>query len=232
MSAPAGRTLVVRRGHTVVPNATVYDERLSYAALGLLTVLIARPETDAHGNRLPMGYRALAGRGMGEKATRDALAELDAAGYRHLFTTAAGRKGMRTDVVISDEPLTREEAEVRLFGEPLVDPAGPVDNQPHRAARGAARTDLRKQGVSAGPIVRHVSQHDASRHDEPRHRSYALQGAVGRSSHTPGNPMGPCSRIAAPGARCTSCPPAAPECEHGTPHDTRCAVCVAATPKF
>lgn len=212
MSGTTGRVVVVRRGNTVVPNATVYDERLSYAALGLLLVVLSRPDAA------PMGYRALVGRGLGEKATRDALRELDEAGYRHLFRSASGRKGMRTDVVISEVPMSREAAERELMGSRTL-----VDNPSHRAATGAARSDLGKQGVSAGRIVRHVSQHDGSRHDGPLHASYEAQGSSLRSE--PGNSNAPCA--AKPGAPCKApgCPKAEAECDHGATHRTGCALC-------
>ena len=50
---------VVRRGATALRNEVVFDERISYAALGIL----ARALASAPGMHL--GYRAFAGRGMG-----------------------------------------------------------------------------------------------------------------------------------------------------------------------
>ena len=70
---------VVRRGATALPNGTVWDERVSFAALGILARALATPP-GAH-----LGYRAFSGRGMGEKAVRAAMRELEAAGYRHRF---------------------------------------------------------------------------------------------------------------------------------------------------
>jgi hypothetical protein len=214
MSGAAGRVVVVRRGNTVVPNATVYDERLSYAALGLLVALLSRPQD----RDIPMGYRAMVGRGLGEKATRDALRELETAGYRHLFLLAAkGRKGVKTDVVMSESPISREAAEEALNGRAL-----PVDNS-QCAADGAAHSDLRKRSVSAGPNVQHPMRRIAVRRTEPLHVSKETQGSSLRSE--PGNPTAPCT--AAPGAACSSCrPPAAlAECEHGATHRTGCALC-------
>lgn len=121
---------------THLPNATVHDERLSYAALGLLAVIVARPENA------PQGYRALSGRGLGEKAALTALRELTDAGYRHQVRRTGARGRLVTDTVISDEPITAEEAEEWLMGDRL-----------DRAATVAARSDQEKQGVSAGRTV-------------------------------------------------------------------------------
>ena len=49
---------VVRRGATALPNGTVWDERIGFAALGILARALATPP-GAH-----LGYRAFSGRGM------------------------------------------------------------------------------------------------------------------------------------------------------------------------
>lgn len=104
----SGRTFVVRRGTTALPNRTVYDERLSYASLGLLAVLLARPDGA------PSGYRDLQGRGLGQDATLKALRELDEAGYRHLWRRSGARGRIVTDVIVSEDPMTDDEARARL----------------------------------------------------------------------------------------------------------------------
>jgi hypothetical protein len=111
-----GKTFTVRRGQTAVPNRTIYDgfvglgvtdgvaNRLSVQAIGVLVLALSRPD-DA-----PAGYRAYLGRGMGRDALLKALRELGAAGLRWQFkrTTAAGT--MVTDTIISESPLTEDEA--------------------------------------------------------------------------------------------------------------------------
>lgn len=104
MTKQTGRTFVKRRGTTAVPNATVYDTRLSYAALGVLLVSLARPESAPH------GYRAIQGRGLGQAATLSALRELSDAGYRHQVRRNVGGGRFVVDTVISDEPISPEVA--------------------------------------------------------------------------------------------------------------------------
>lgn len=149
---------VVRRGATALRNETVWDERISFGALGILArALATRP--GAH-----LGYRAFTGRGMGEKAVRAALRELEEAGYRHRFTVRADGGRLRTVTVFSDVPISREEAlagveaedRARMVGvdAPAQDPeefeqgsnSNPQDLDPsgHRAADAAARLENRQ----------------------------------------------------------------------------------------
>ena len=95
---------VVRRGATALPNGTVWDERVSFAALGILVRALATPP-GAH-----LGYRAFSGRGMGEKAVRSAMRELEAAGYRHRFPVRGAGGRLRTVTVFSDVAISEEEA--------------------------------------------------------------------------------------------------------------------------
>ena len=95
---------VVRRGATALPNGTVWDERVSFAALGILVRALATPP-GAH-----LGYRAFSGRGMGEKAVRAAMRELEAAGYRHRFPVRGAGGRLRTVTVFSDVAISEEEA--------------------------------------------------------------------------------------------------------------------------
>lgn len=103
-----GRTLVRRRGAVIVPNETIYDSSISYAALGLLAILLARPE-DA-----PQGYRTLMRPGVGQKAILSAFKELREAGYRYQFLRSVpqsvGRPKLVTDTYVSDKPISLEEA--------------------------------------------------------------------------------------------------------------------------
>lgn len=95
---------VVRRGATALPNGTVWDERIGFAALGILVRALATPP-GAH-----LGYRAFSGRGMGEKAVRSAMRELEAAGYRHRFPVRGAGGRLRTVTVFSDVAISEEEA--------------------------------------------------------------------------------------------------------------------------
>lgn len=103
-----GATYYRRRGNVTVPNETVYDERLSYNALGVLVALMARPPGTA------AGYRQLVRPGVGERAILGAFKELVAAGYRMQFLRrekAASGNGWRvvTDTYLSEDPLSLDE---------------------------------------------------------------------------------------------------------------------------
>lgn len=101
---------VVRRGATALPNGTVWDERIGFAALGILARALATPP-GAH-----LGYRAFSGRGMGEKAVRSAMRELEAAGYRHRFPVRGDGGRLRTVTVFSDVAISEEEALAEYVG--------------------------------------------------------------------------------------------------------------------
>ena len=167
---------VVRRGATALRNEVVFDERISYAALGILARALASPEGAN------LGYRAFVGRGLGEKAVRAAMRELESVGYRFRFTLRKASGRVRTLTIFSDEPMTPQQARVvaleqsrgdyLLEGAASPDPelageeerlcrlhrAAPVaarsdGRASHRAATGAARSDQGKQGKSPGRTV-------------------------------------------------------------------------------
>lgn len=115
----AGKTFIARRGTTAIPNATIYGtfqglatsddgeaQRLSIQALGLLVLLLSRPQGKAS-----MGYRAFLDRGMGKASVMKALRELNNAGLRHQFKRRAVGGGVITDTVLSETYMSREEAE-------------------------------------------------------------------------------------------------------------------------
>ena len=146
---------VVRKGATALPNEVVWDSSISYGALGIL----ARALSTAPGADL--GYRAFAGRGMGEKAVRAALGELEEAGYRHRFTVRREGGRIRTVTVFSDVSIGRATALSELPEEQragVVDPEEPRQScgshirRSHRAADGAARSDLGKRTSSDGAV--------------------------------------------------------------------------------
>lgn len=81
-----------RRGSLVLANDTVYDGSISYTALGVLAVLLARPD------EAPKGYRTLMrpDAGVGQASILSAFRELRANGYRYQFyRTATTPKGNR-----------------------------------------------------------------------------------------------------------------------------------------
>lgn len=167
---------VVRRGATALRNEVVFDERISYAALGILARALASPEGAN------LGYRAFVGRGLGEKAVRAAMRELEAVGYRFRFTLRKSSGRVRTLTIFSDEPMTPQQARVVALeqsqGDYLLEGAASPDPEladegerlrrshraatgtarsdgraSHRAATGAARCDQGKQGKTAGRTV-------------------------------------------------------------------------------
>lgn len=81
--------------------------RLSIQGLGLLLLLLSRPQGKAS-----MGYRAFLDRGLGKTSVMRAMRELDAAGLRHQFKRrASSGRGVITDTVVSECVISREEAE-------------------------------------------------------------------------------------------------------------------------
>jgi hypothetical protein len=96
-----------RRGSLVLANNTVYDRNISYTALGVLAVLLARPD-DA-----PKGYRTLLRPGVGQASILSAFRELRANGYRYQFyRTETTPKGNRVDTCtyIYEVPVSLEMA--------------------------------------------------------------------------------------------------------------------------
>lgn len=92
------------RGWTVLPNAFLEDEKLSYRARGLQGYLLSRPdgwETDS--TRLARKAKE------GRDAVRTALSELEACGYL-IRSRVQGAKGRWTTLTwIFDHPATPEE---------------------------------------------------------------------------------------------------------------------------
>lgn len=99
---------VVRKGATAVPNSLIHDKTLSYQALALALVSLSMPAGSK------VGYRQLAGRGMGEAATRKGLLELEQHHLRFRFRTR--REGKIRDLtVVSDVPLSILEAYAEII---------------------------------------------------------------------------------------------------------------------
>ncbi len=170
----SGDYFVVRKGATALRNEVVYDENLSYAALGLLARALASPP----GAKL--GYRAFVGRGLGEKAVRNCLRELDEAGYRWMFRVRQACGNIATVTVFFDVPATQDEA---LADARRMVTSGHIFDcltedlrlrRSHRAADGAARPDLRECGAESEPVDNlsegdHRAAHAAARSDQGKH---------------------------------------------------------------
>lgn len=170
----SGDYFVVRKGATALRNEVVYDENLSYAALGLLARALASPP----GAKL--GYRAFVGRGLGEKAVRTCLRELDEAGYRWMFRVRQASGSIATVTVFFDVPATQDEAFADAMR--MVTSGRIFDclteslrlRRSHRAADGAARSDLWECGVDSEPVDNlsegdHRAAHAAARSDLGKH---------------------------------------------------------------
>ena len=119
MTAAEGTTRVRRRGAVVIDNNTVYDTSISYTALGVLAVLLARPD-DA-----PKGYRTLMRpeAGVGQNSILAAFRELREGGYRYQFLRIVNHK-VYTDTYIYDTPVSLEMAKrdhFNMHGVPAID---------------------------------------------------------------------------------------------------------------
>lgn len=153
---------VVRRGATGVPNALIHDRDLSYPALALAIVMLALPAGA------PAGYRVLKGRGFGESTTRKALKELEEKNLRFRFRIRRAGQ-LRELTVVSDSPLTVEEAREEILGrmrlqamvavevvgcvshpELSTAPEPVVAVEGDRAVEFTARCDQGKRGVVSG----------------------------------------------------------------------------------
>jgi hypothetical protein len=89
-----------KKNYTVLANATLRDEQLSYRACGLLAYLLSLPDgTDVSGHRLHRARRE------GRDAVYSAMRELEAAGYIQRTREQFGRGRLRTVVTVSERPV-------------------------------------------------------------------------------------------------------------------------------
>ena len=150
-----GITRVRRRGAVVLPNETVYDDTLSYTALGVLAVLLARPD------EAPKGYRTLMrpNAGVGQKSILSAFRELRAGGYRFQFlrtvTTPDGNK-VYTDTYIYDTPTTVEMAK-----------------RDHFDATGEVAKEVPDKRKSKGTLASLRDAHERDAHERDAHERAA-----------------------------------------------------------
>jgi hypothetical protein len=134
---------------TIVPNATLQDERLSFAARGMLAYLLSLPDgwntnADKLAGRAAL-MRPEKARGEGRRAMRAIFGELKEHGYiRHRpVPLPGGRWG--TEVEVSDIPLT--EVPVTGTSVPPAETADAVDNSPELFSEVAPR--YRSPGVGS-----------------------------------------------------------------------------------
>lgn len=151
MSAGEGITKVRRRGSLVMDNNTVYDTSISYAALGILGVLLARPD-DA-----PKGYRTLLrpAAGVGQASILSAFRELRAGGYRYQFLrseTVGGHNRVYTDTYIYELPVSLAEAK-----------------RDHFEATGHVAIDMPDRRKSKGTLASVPDAHDPDAHAPAAH---------------------------------------------------------------
>lgn len=155
----SGKTFTVRRGMTAIPNETIYGKyvnlpdvdgdasQLSIQALGVLLMALSRPSGKAS-----MGYRAFLGRGLGRDALLRANRELALAGLRFQFKRRSPAGSIITDTIISETPMTAEEAEAEWHEFLRVELKGvvePVDNSENDRAPVSGATS----GKGGGAVV-------------------------------------------------------------------------------
>ena len=137
-----------RRGSVVLANSTVYDTSISYAALGVLAVLLARPD-DA-----PKGYRTLmrSEASVGQASILSAFRELRVAGYRYQFyRTENTLRGNRvyTCTYIYEEPVSLEMAKRDHFNETGCDPIEVPDRRKGARVPDAQEADAQEPDAQA-----------------------------------------------------------------------------------
>ena len=164
-----GITKVRRRGSLVLDNNTVYDTSISYTALGVLGVLLARPD-DA-----PKGYRTLLrpAAGVGQASILSAFRELHAAGYRYQFLrseTVGGHNRVFTDTYIYELPVSLAEAK-----------------RDHFDTTGHVAIDMPDRRKSKGTLASVPDAHGPDAHDRGAHGPAAqnLGSAAGGFSASP-----------------------------------------------
>lgn len=154
-----GKTFTLRRGQTPVPNRVIYDSykalggggedarQLSIQALGVLLLALSRPDTAAQ------GYRAFLGRGLGRDGLLKALKELNATGHRYQFKRNGPGGHMVTDTLVSEVPITEDEASAEWKALVLS-----MDADARQAAKDGAAAYARQ----AEAMARELAEQDAA----------------------------------------------------------------------
>jgi len=162
-----------RRGSLVLANETVYDNNLSYTALGVLAVLLARPDAA------PKGYRTLMRpeSGVGQASILSAFRELRANGYRYQFyRTETSPRGNRvyTCTYIYELPVDLETAKEDHFRETGQEPREVEDRRKPKAKN---KAHLASVPDAQEPVAQEPEHHTPS--------SQNLGSAVGEFSASP-----------------------------------------------
>ena len=163
-----------RRGSLVLANETVYDARLSYTALGVLAVLLARPD-DA-----PKGYRTLMRpeAGVGQRAILGAFRELRQAGYRYQFyrtvTAPNGKPSIRTCTYIYETPVSLETAKRDHYNETGSEPVEVEDRRRVMTDEGAEHGAKTAESRASKDTLASVSDaHNSDAHNSDAHKRRA-----------------------------------------------------------
>lgn len=175
-----GKTFIRRRGQTAVPNQTIYakhpelagkdgePDSLSIQALGLLLLMLSRPSGKAS-----QGYRTYMGRGLGQVGLLSAMKELNVTGHRYQYKRRGPGGSIVTDTIVSEVPISSEEAEAEWRANVRNLGGVPVDNsESDRASETNATggtlastvhgfTDARSSGASSVPEAK-VSKETSS----------------------------------------------------------------------
>jgi hypothetical protein len=179
-------------GTQCVPNAVVWDARLSHRALGVLVAILARQAVGA-----PVSADALADVGdgrEGRKAVQAAMRELTAAGYLHQVRLSRGRGRIVTLTRAYAEPTTAAVARMDMQGRALrEDGLLPDENRPD--------VTHREDGLSSDekPVC---SPYGTKPRETTRARSGADHRPVQNRPHVPTCPA--CLELHYPTAQCTA----------------------------
>lgn len=132
---------------SAIPLTTALDERLSYAARGLLLDILSRPDGwDANADQLSQSAREARGDNVGEgrRAVRALFAELEAAGYMRRIKRRRTGGEFYTILEVTDRP--------NEWGDPLPEaPRAPFPNRgqsPVVYVVGPRRSSVVKIGTS------------------------------------------------------------------------------------
>jgi hypothetical protein len=159
----------------VVPNHAVYNQSLSFNALGVLVWQLARPEGAS------LGYRQMLRPGVGQKAILGAFDELWHAGHRYWFNyhqTVNGRPKLFTAVYVFEDPVSLEEAQRHHYTE-----TGTVAILPKRYRPAEPETETVNE-VGSTPTDEDASKgtlaslHRAHSSDDRKHGAQTRRSAV------------------------------------------------------
>jgi hypothetical protein len=132
----------------IIPNETLRDERLSFAARGHLVYLLSRPDdwkTSAD-DEAERARRLRSRRGEGREAMRRVYKELKDAGYMHLVRSAGASGRWTTETHVFDRPC----AEVRPADVPESRmPESPAETESSQVAPTYGKPGVGSPGVGS-----------------------------------------------------------------------------------